>query len=33
MEDPVAAEIFRREESDYTLIHLVVLGVPAWRIS
>ena len=29
MEDRVATEIFRRDGSD-SLIHLVVLGVPAW---
>ena len=32
MEDRVAAEVFRREASDSTLIHLVVLGVPAWIV-
>jgi len=31
-EDQVAAEIFRRDSSDYTLIHLAVLGVPAWIV-
>ena len=32
MDDPVAAEILRREASDYTLIHLAVLSVPAWVV-
>jgi len=32
MEDRVEAAIFRREASDSTLIHLVVLGVPAWIV-
>ena len=32
MEDRMATEIFRREGSDHTLIHLAVLGVPAWIV-
>src|SRR5215831_9439273 len=32
MKDGVAVEIFRCETGDYTVIHLTVLGVPAWIV-